>query len=47
MHRELRLVQALTDQQITEMRDPRLVVTVKLPTIEDAVKAGGLLPTLS
>ena len=25
------------------MRDPRLVGTVKLPTIEDAVKAGGFL----
>ena len=25
------------------MRDPRLAGTVKLPTIEDAVKAGGFL----
>ena len=25
------------------MRDPKLVGTVKLPTIEDAVKAGGFL----
>jgi len=44
MHRELRLVQALTDEQITAIRDPRPVGTVKLPTIEDAVKAGGFLP---
>jgi hypothetical protein len=43
MFGELRLVRALTDEQIAAMRDPRLVGTVKLPTIEDAVKAGGLL----
>jgi len=36
-------VRALTDEQIAAMRDPRLVGTVKLPTIEDAVKAGGFL----
>ena len=41
MFGELRLVRALTDEQIAAMRDPRLVGTVKLPTIEDAVKAGG------
>ena len=35
---ELRLVRALTDQQIEAMRDPRLAAGVKLPTIEDAVK---------
>jgi hypothetical protein len=40
---ELRLVRALTDEQIAAMRDPRLVGTVRLPTIEDAVKAGGFL----
>src|SRR5205823_10587325 len=40
---ELRLVRALTDEQIAAMRDPRLAGTVKLPTIEDAVKAGGFL----
>jgi hypothetical protein len=40
---ELRLVRALTDEQIAAMRDPKLVGTVKLPTIEDAVKAGGFL----
>ena len=43
MFGELRLVRALSDEQITAMRDPRLVGTVKLPTIEDAVKAGGFL----
>jgi hypothetical protein len=36
-------VRALADEQIAAMRDPRLVGTVKLPTIEDAVKAGGFL----
>jgi len=36
-------VRALTDEQIAAMRDPRLVGTVKLPTIEDAVKEGGFL----
>jgi alkanesulfonate monooxygenase SsuD/methylene tetrahydromethanopterin reductase-like flavin-dependent oxidoreductase (luciferase family) len=43
MFGELRLVRALTDEQIAAMRDPRLIGTVKLPTIEDAVKAGGFL----
>jgi hypothetical protein len=43
MFGELRLVRALSDEQIAAMRDPRLAGTVKLPTIEDAVKAGGLL----
>jgi hypothetical protein len=43
MFDELRLVRALTDEQIAAMRDPRLAGTVKLPTIEDAVKAGGFL----
>ena len=43
MFGELRLVRALTDEQIAAMRDPRLAGTVKLPTIEDAVKAGGFL----
>jgi alkanesulfonate monooxygenase SsuD/methylene tetrahydromethanopterin reductase-like flavin-dependent oxidoreductase (luciferase family) len=38
MFGELRLVRALTDEQIAAMRDPRLVGTVKLPRIEDAVK---------
>jgi hypothetical protein len=44
MFGELRLVRALTDEQIAAMRDPRLVGTVKLPTIEDAVKEGGSWP---
>jgi alkanesulfonate monooxygenase SsuD/methylene tetrahydromethanopterin reductase-like flavin-dependent oxidoreductase (luciferase family) len=43
MFGELRLVRALTDEQIAAMRDPKLVGTVRLPTIEDAVKAGGFL----
>jgi alkanesulfonate monooxygenase SsuD/methylene tetrahydromethanopterin reductase-like flavin-dependent oxidoreductase (luciferase family) len=43
MFGELRLVRALTDEQIAAMRDPRLAGTVKLPIIEDAVKAGGFL----
>src|ERR1700726_2238174 len=43
MFGELRLVRALTDEQITAMRDPRLAATTKLPLIEDAVKAGGFL----
>ncbi len=40
---ELRLLRALTDEQIAAMRDPRFVGTAKLPTIENAVKAGGFL----
>jgi alkanesulfonate monooxygenase SsuD/methylene tetrahydromethanopterin reductase-like flavin-dependent oxidoreductase (luciferase family) len=43
MFGELRLVRALTDEQIAAMRDPRLVAGTKLPRIEDAVKAGGFL----
>jgi alkanesulfonate monooxygenase SsuD/methylene tetrahydromethanopterin reductase-like flavin-dependent oxidoreductase (luciferase family) len=43
MFGELLLVRALTDEQIAAMCDPRLVGTVRLPTIEDAVKAGGFL----
>jgi alkanesulfonate monooxygenase SsuD/methylene tetrahydromethanopterin reductase-like flavin-dependent oxidoreductase (luciferase family) len=43
MFGELRLVKALTDEQIEAMRDPRLVPNVKLPRIEDAVRAGGFL----
>jgi len=39
----LRLVRALTDEQIAAMRDPKLIGTVRLSTIEDAVKAGGFL----
>jgi alkanesulfonate monooxygenase SsuD/methylene tetrahydromethanopterin reductase-like flavin-dependent oxidoreductase (luciferase family) len=43
MFGELRLVRALTDEQIAAMRDPQLAATTKLPSIEDAVKAGGFL----
>jgi alkanesulfonate monooxygenase SsuD/methylene tetrahydromethanopterin reductase-like flavin-dependent oxidoreductase (luciferase family) len=43
MFGELRLVRALSDEQIAAMRDPKLAATAKLPTIEDAVKAGGFL----
>jgi alkanesulfonate monooxygenase SsuD/methylene tetrahydromethanopterin reductase-like flavin-dependent oxidoreductase (luciferase family) len=43
MFGELRLVRALTDEQIEAMRNPALIGTVKLPTIEDAVKMGGFL----
>ena len=43
MFGELRLVRALTDKQIEAMRNPALAGTVGLPTIEDAVKAGGFL----
>ena len=43
MFGELRLVRALSDEQIAAMRDPALAATTKLPRIEDAVKAGGFL----
>jgi alkanesulfonate monooxygenase SsuD/methylene tetrahydromethanopterin reductase-like flavin-dependent oxidoreductase (luciferase family) len=43
MFGELRLVRAITDEQIAAMRDPRLVPHTKLPRIEDAVRAGGFL----
>jgi len=43
MFGELRLVRALTDEQIEIMRDPVRAPTAKLPRIEDAVKAGGFL----
>ena len=43
MFGELRLVKALTDEQIAAMRDPKLAVNTKLPRIEDAVRAGGFL----
>jgi alkanesulfonate monooxygenase SsuD/methylene tetrahydromethanopterin reductase-like flavin-dependent oxidoreductase (luciferase family) len=43
MFGELRLVKALTDEQIAAMRDPKLAVNTKLPRVEDAVKAGGFL----
>jgi alkanesulfonate monooxygenase SsuD/methylene tetrahydromethanopterin reductase-like flavin-dependent oxidoreductase (luciferase family) len=43
MFGELRLVRALSDEQIAAMRNPALAGSVKLPGIEDAVKAGGFL----
>jgi alkanesulfonate monooxygenase SsuD/methylene tetrahydromethanopterin reductase-like flavin-dependent oxidoreductase (luciferase family) len=43
MFGELRLVRALTDEQIEAMRNPARAGTVNLPGIEDAVKAGGFL----
>jgi alkanesulfonate monooxygenase SsuD/methylene tetrahydromethanopterin reductase-like flavin-dependent oxidoreductase (luciferase family) len=39
----LRLVRALTDQQIEDMADPRKAPFASLPTIEDAVNKGGVL----
>src|SRR6201994_5044814 len=43
MFGELRLVRALTDEQIEIMRDPKRAPTAKLPGVEDAVNAGGFL----
>jgi alkanesulfonate monooxygenase SsuD/methylene tetrahydromethanopterin reductase-like flavin-dependent oxidoreductase (luciferase family) len=43
MFGELRLVRALTEDQIEIMRDPRRAPGAKLPRIEDAVNAGGFL----
>jgi alkanesulfonate monooxygenase SsuD/methylene tetrahydromethanopterin reductase-like flavin-dependent oxidoreductase (luciferase family) len=43
MFGELRLVRALSDEQIAAMRNPKLAAATKLPRIEDAVKAGGFL----
>jgi alkanesulfonate monooxygenase SsuD/methylene tetrahydromethanopterin reductase-like flavin-dependent oxidoreductase (luciferase family) len=43
MFGELRLVRALTDEQMEIMRDPKRAPTAKLPRIEDAVNAGGFL----
>src|SRR5262249_24513632 len=43
MFGELRLVRALTEEQIEIMRDPTRAPGAKLPRIEDAVKAGGFL----
>ncbi|MGH6684866.1 MAG: LLM class flavin-dependent oxidoreductase, partial [Pseudolabrys sp.] len=43
MFGELRLVRAITDEQIAAMRDTKLTQGMKLPRIEDAVKAGGFL----
>ena len=43
MFGELRLVRALTEEQIEIMRDPKQAPFAKLPGIEDAVNAGGFL----
>jgi len=43
MFGELRLVRALSEEQIEIMRDPRRAPIAKLPRIEDAIKAGGVL----
>ena len=43
MFGELRLVKAMTDEQIETMRDPQRAPFANLPRIEDAVKAGGFL----
>ncbi|MGC2411615.1 MAG: LLM class flavin-dependent oxidoreductase [Stellaceae bacterium] len=43
MFGELRLVRALSDAQIVIMRDPKRAPTAKLPRIEDAINAGGVL----
>jgi hypothetical protein len=43
MFGELRLVKALSDEQIEIMRDPKRAPGAKLPRIDDAVKAGGFL----
>jgi alkanesulfonate monooxygenase SsuD/methylene tetrahydromethanopterin reductase-like flavin-dependent oxidoreductase (luciferase family) len=43
MFGELRLVRALTDEQIEIMRDPKRAPSAKLPRIEDAIANGGVL----
>ena len=43
MFGELRLVRALSDEQIEIMRDPTRAPSAKLPRIEDAINAGGVL----
>ena len=43
MFGELRLVRALTEEQIEIMRDPKRAPGAKLPGIQDAVNAGGFL----
>jgi alkanesulfonate monooxygenase SsuD/methylene tetrahydromethanopterin reductase-like flavin-dependent oxidoreductase (luciferase family) len=43
MFGELRLVRALSDEQIEIMRDSKRAPTAKLPRIEDAINAGGVL----
>jgi len=43
MFGELRLVRALSDEQIEIMRDPKRAPTAKLPRVEDAIANGGFL----
>ena len=43
MFGELRLVRALSEEQIEIMRDPKRAPGAKLPSIRDAVNAGGFL----
>ncbi len=43
MFGELRLVRSMTEEQIEIMRDPKKAPTAKLPRIEDAINAGGVL----
>jgi len=43
MFGELRRVRALSEEQIEIMRDPKRAPTAKLPRIEDAINAGGVL----
>ena len=43
MFGELRLVRALSEEQIEIMRDPLRAPAAKLPRIEDAINAGGVL----
>src|SRR5690348_13159905 len=43
MFGELRLVRALTEEQIEIMRDPKRAPSAKLPRIEDAIDSGGFL----
>jgi alkanesulfonate monooxygenase SsuD/methylene tetrahydromethanopterin reductase-like flavin-dependent oxidoreductase (luciferase family) len=43
MFGELRLVRALSDEQLEIMRDPKRAPSAKLPRIEDAIAAGGVL----
>ena len=43
MFGELRLVRAISEQQIELMRDRRRAPTAKLPRIEDAINGGGFL----
>jgi hypothetical protein len=43
MFGELRLVRALTEEQIEIMRDRHSAPTAKLPRVEEAIAAGGFL----